>query len=105
VRHGAISGASGEEGRGREAFRRCDRCRGNAGFFRGFAPGGGLTDLQQAARSANAWPHGLWVLCPGEAKREAPQLDELRVEALTEAERVVLDRKFVHGPEVADRAS
>ncbi len=58
-----------------------------------------------AARSARAWPHGLWVLCPGESKREAPQLDGLRVEALTEAERVVLDREFLHGPRVADRAS
>jgi hypothetical protein len=44
-------------------------------------------------------------MCPGASKRDAPQLDGLRVEALTEAERVVLDREFLHGPRVADRAS
>ena len=80
----------------------------HAGLVGRYADLGGrefLTGLQQAARSARAWPHGLWVLCPGESKREAPQLDGLRVEALTEAERVVLDREFLHGPRVADRAS
>ncbi|CAM2856626.1 BREX system serine/threonine kinase PglW [Saccharomonospora xinjiangensis] len=64
-----------------------------------------LTGLQQAARSAEALPHGLWVLCPGESAEEAPQLDGLRVEALTESERAALGREFVQGLRVCDRAS
>ena len=47
----------------------------------------------------------MWVLCPGESAREAPQLDGLRVEALTESERVVLDRDFLRDLQVVDQAS
>jgi hypothetical protein len=80
----------------------------HAGLVGRYADLGGrefLTSLQQAARSASAKPHGLWVLCPGESAREAPQLDGLRVEALTESERVVLDKDFLRDLQVVDQAS
>lgn len=40
-------------------------------------------------------PHGLWVLCPAEAPRDAPQLAGQVFEVLGEHERVVLRQDFV----------
>jgi hypothetical protein len=62
-----------------------------------FADGGRdlLVSLQNAARRAADPPHGLWLLCPGDAASDTPRLDGHIVEVLGDAERVVLDRRFL----------
>lgn len=54
-----------------------------------------LTELQNASRRATDQPHGLWLLCPAEAPREAPQLAGRLVEILGEHERAVLRQEFI----------
>ncbi|WP_167305358.1 hypothetical protein [Saccharomonospora piscinae] len=36
------------------------------------------------------------MVCPGDTGKEAPQRDGIRVEALTESERAVLDKGYLH---------
>lgn len=54
-----------------------------------------LTTLQTAARRSADAPHGLWLLCPADSARDTPQLDGQIVEVLGDAERVVLDNRFL----------
>ncbi len=56
-----------------------------------------LAEWQHAARLADRAPHGLWLLCPGEAARDTPRLDGRTVEVIGEAERVVLAGEFLDG--------
>lgn len=56
------------------------------------APGGLAHYVRIAwARRPADRPHGLWLLCPGEHARDAPNLDRRTVEVLGDHERVVLD--------------
>jgi hypothetical protein len=55
-----------------------------------------LTRLQHAARRPDEAPHGLWLLCPSENAKAAPNLDGRTVEAIGgDAEWVVLSRSFL----------
>lgn len=54
-----------------------------------------LTDLQNAARRSEDQPHGLWLLCPSEAPRDAPQLAGSPVEVLGEQERILLRQEYL----------
>jgi hypothetical protein len=71
----------------------------NAGPLARYFDEGGrelLTRLQHAARRPAEAPHGLWLLCPSENAKAAPNLDGKTVEAIGgDAEWVVLSRSFL----------
>ncbi|MFB4305068.1 BREX system serine/threonine kinase PglW [Actinomadura sp. GTD37] len=70
----------------------------DAGLFARYADAGGhdaLTSLQQAARRPADRPYGLWLLCPSEAPRKAPNLDGWTVEAIGAAEWSILDNAYL----------
>jgi hypothetical protein len=54
-----------------------------------------LKELQHAARLPERAPHGLWLLCPGEAARERPTLDGRTVEWIVDDKWVVLASEFL----------
>ncbi|WP_285505844.1 BREX system serine/threonine kinase PglW [Actinokineospora sp. NBRC 105648] len=70
----------------------------DAGLLARYFEAGGrelLVRLQKAARRAPDRPHGLWLLCPGEAANTTPRLDGRIVEIEDTAEQVVLGRGFM----------
>ena len=70
----------------------------DAGLFARYADAGGhdaLTTLQQAARRPADRPYGMWLLCPSEAPRKAPNLDGWTVEAIGAAEWSILDNAYL----------
>ncbi|NIL64660.1 hypothetical protein [Salinispora arenicola] len=66
----------------------------DAGVFARY-PGGRdvLVSVQHAARSGVGGPSGLWLLCPTQASKERPVLDDLVVE--------VLENEWIELPSVA----
>jgi len=54
-----------------------------------------LTDLQHEARLSDGVPHGLWVLCPGEAPSESPRLGGELVEVMGDHERATMRSEYL----------